>query len=71
MYKHLQNKLKKLLLLYHLGDPDREGCLIVDEILKQEGFTGTVKRILLNALDETSVQKRFFHRYKIIQIFKQ
>ena len=55
LYKHLQKQIKAATTVYHLGDPDREGCLIVDEILKQEGFTGTVKRILLNALDETSV----------------
>lgn len=59
LYKHLQKQIKAATTVYHLGDPDREGCLIVDEILKQEGFTGTVKRILLNALDETSVQNAF------------
>lgn len=34
-------------LVIHAGDPDREGQLIVDEILEHIGYKGKVKRILL------------------------
>ncbi len=38
------------------GDPDREGQLLVDEVLEYLGNKKPVKRILLNALDEKSVR---------------
>ena len=41
--------------IVHAGDPDREGQLLVDEVLDFVGNTKPVKRILLNALDETSI----------------
>ncbi|MBE8955408.1 MAG: DNA topoisomerase III [Quinella sp. 2Q5] len=41
--------------IVHAGDPDREGQLLVDEVLDYVGNTAPVKRILLNALDETSI----------------
>ena len=41
--------------IIHAGDPDREGQLLVDEVLDFVGNTKPVKRILLNALDETSI----------------
>ena len=41
--------------IVHAGDPDREGQLLVDEVLDFLGNTKPVKRILLNALDETSI----------------
>lgn len=43
--------------IVHAGDPDREGQLLVDEVLDYLGNTKPVKRILLNALDEKSIQK--------------
>ena len=43
--------------IVHGGDPDREGQLLVDEVLDYIGTTKPVKRILLNALDETSIKK--------------
>ena len=39
------------------GDPDREGQLLVDEVLEYIGNKKSVKRILLNALDEKSVRE--------------
>lgn len=39
------------------GDPDREGQLLVDEVLEYIGNKKPVKRILLNALDEKSVRE--------------
>ena len=42
-------------VIIHAGDPDREGQLLVDEVLDFLGNKKPVKRILLNALDETSI----------------
>ena len=39
------------------GDPDREGQLLVDEILDECGWSGKTERIWLAALDERSVKK--------------
>ncbi|MBR6267662.1 MAG: DNA topoisomerase 3 [Selenomonadaceae bacterium] len=43
--------------IVHAGDPDREGQLLVDEVLDYIGTDKPVKRILLNALDEKSIKK--------------
>ncbi len=43
--------------IVHAGDPDREGQLLVDEVLDYIGTNKPVKRILLNALDEKSIKK--------------
>ncbi|MBQ1510134.1 MAG: DNA topoisomerase, partial [Selenomonadaceae bacterium] len=43
--------------IVHAGDPDREGQLLVDEVLDYLGNKKPVKRILLNALDEQSIKK--------------
>ena len=41
--------------IIHAGDPDREGQLLVDEVLDFLGNKKPVKRILLNALDRISI----------------
>lgn len=43
--------------IIHAGDPDREGQLLVDEVLEFIGNKKPVLRLLLNALDEKSVRK--------------
>ena len=43
--------------IVHAGDPDREGQLLVDEVLDFVGNKKPVKRLLLNALDEKSVKE--------------
>ncbi|MBQ7516087.1 MAG: DNA topoisomerase 3 [Schwartzia sp.] len=43
--------------IVHAGDPDREGQLLVDEVLDYVGNTKPVRRILLNALDEKSIRE--------------
>lgn len=43
--------------IVHAGDPDREGQLLIDEVLDYVGNTKPVSRILLNALDEKSIKK--------------
>lgn len=41
----------------HAGDPDREGQLLVDEVLHYLKWKGPTKRLLLNATDAASVRK--------------
>lgn len=43
--------------IIHAGDPDREGQLLVDEVLGYMGNEKPVRRILVNALDEKSIKK--------------
>ena len=43
--------------IVHAGDPDREGQLLIDEVLDFVHCKKPVKRILLNALDEQSIKK--------------
>ena len=53
--------IKKLLdeadIIVNGGDPDREGQLLVDELLEFLGNKKPVQRILLNALDDKSVKE--------------
>ena len=55
------NVIKLLLeqcdVIVHAGDPDREGQLLVDELLDHLGNSKPVKRIWLSALDESNVRK--------------
>ena len=41
--------------IVHGGDPDREGQLLVDEVLDYLGTEKPVRRILINALDDKSI----------------
>lgn len=54
------NVIKKLVSdatsIVNAGDPDREGQLLIDEVLDYIGNKKPVKRILLNALDEKSIK---------------
>ena len=49
--------LGKCSIVIHAGDPDREGQLLVDELLEHLGNTKPVQRIWLSALDESNVRK--------------
>lgn len=49
--------LKKATEVVNAGDPDREGQLLVDEVLHYFGWRGKTTRILLNATDPGSVKK--------------
>lgn len=57
-FKIIHNLVKKAEIIVNAGDPDREGQLLVDEVLNELGVLQTkpIKRILLNALDEKSVR---------------
>lgn len=43
--------LKDADVVVHAGDPDREGQLLIDEILDYCNFKGEVQRLLINAKD--------------------
>lgn len=55
--------IKKLLtsadMVFHAGDPDREGQLLIDEILYYLDYKGPVKRLLINAKDDISLKRAF------------
>ena len=49
--------LKKYHTVVNTGDPDREGQLLIDEILHHFQYRGTVNRLLINAVDDDSIRK--------------
>ncbi len=55
-FKIIKDLLGKADEIVNGGDPDREGQLLVDEVIEYVGCKKPVKRILLNALDDTSVK---------------
>ena len=55
--------------IVHAGDPDREGQLLVDEVLEYVGCKKPVQRILLNALDEKSIREAIAHLKPNSQFF--
>ena len=57
--KVIRGLLKESDTVIHAGDPDREGQLLIDEILKYFGYKGTVKRLLIHAKDAVSLARAF------------
>ena len=57
----VKNLIDKADEIVHAGDPDREGQLLVDEVLDYLGNKKPVQRILLNALDEKSIKSANAH----------
>lgn len=55
-FKIIRELIGKATTIVNAGDPDREGQLLVDEVLEYVGNKKPVERILLNALDEKSVK---------------
>ena len=55
--KVIRDLLKKATSVVNAGDPDREGQLLVDEVLEELRWKGPTQRIWLAALDEQSVRK--------------
>lgn len=53
----IKGLLAKATEIVHAGDPDREGQLLIDEVLDYLNNDKPVRRILLNALDEKSIKK--------------
>lgn len=56
-FKIVRDLIGKATTIVNAGDPDREGQLLVDEVLDFVGNHKLVQRILLNALDEKSVRQ--------------
>jgi DNA topoisomerase-3 len=53
----IRGLLKSAKEVVHCGDADREGQLLVDEVLEFCGYRGPVKRLWLSAMDDASVRK--------------
>lgn len=52
----IAEELKACAQVWHMGDPDSEGQLLVDECLDFYGYKGPVKRILINDYNPTPVK---------------
>lgn len=55
--KVLQSLMRKAELIIHAGDPDREGQLLVDEVIRYAGVKCPVERVLINDLTPSAVAK--------------
>lgn len=58
-FKAIVKALASAKVVIHAGDPDREGQLLVDEVLEEAGWKGRTLRVLLSATDPRSVKKAF------------
>jgi DNA topoisomerase III len=57
LLKTIKSLLPRASVVVNAGDPDREGQLLVDEVLAYLGYRGPVDRILVNDLNPTAVRK--------------
>ncbi len=51
--------LKSATEVTHAGDPDREGQLLIDEILLEMGWSGPTQRVWLQDLTQNGIRKAF------------
>ena len=58
-FEYIRSVLKKADVVVNGGDPDREGQLLIDEILEYVSYKGEVRRILINAKDPDSMKRAF------------
>ena len=58
-FKVLAGLLKAADVVIHAGDPDREGQLLIEEILLYCNYKGKVQRLLINAKDDVSMKRAF------------
>ncbi len=58
-FKIIKSLLGKADEVINLGDPDREGQLLVDELIEYCNYKGIVKRLWLNALDDETIGTSF------------
>ena len=56
-YNIIKELLTKADSVVNAGDPDREGQLLVDELLENLGNAKPVQRVLINALDAKSIRQ--------------
>jgi DNA topoisomerase III len=57
LLKAIKALLPRVDLVVNAGDPDREGQLLVDEVLHYLGFRGRVDRVLISDLNPSAVRK--------------
>ena len=57
LLKTIKALLPKAKEVVHAGDPDREGQLLIDEVLEFLGYKGPVRRILVSDLNAPAVKK--------------
>ena len=55
----IDNLLKDTTKVINAGDPEREGQLIVDEVLDFLGYDGPAERLWISALDIRTIKKGF------------
>lgn len=53
----IRARLKQARQLVHAGDPDREGQLLVQEVIEHLGWKGPVQRLLINDLNRPAVAR--------------
>ena len=58
LLKSIKTLLKKATRVVHAGDPDREGQLLVDEVLYFLHYTGPVERLLIRDLSPDAVRRQ-------------
>lgn len=57
LFKNIKTLLPHAREVVHAGDPDREGQLLVDEVLEHLSYRGPVSRILVSDLNPAAVHK--------------
>lgn len=58
-FNAIKDLLKRADVVVNAGDPDREGQLLVDEILQYLKYKGKTERILINSYDEEGLKRAF------------
>ena len=53
----IEGLVAKAASIVHAGDPDEEGCLLIDEIITYTKFNGNVKRLLISDLNDKPVKQ--------------
>lgn len=57
LYSGLKELAKKADVVVNVGDPDREGQYLVDEVLEMLGWHGKTERLFINAMDNSTITK--------------
>lgn len=57
LFDNIKRLLKTAAEVVNAGDPDREGQLLIDEILYHFGYKGPVKRLLINDYNPEAVRR--------------
>jgi DNA topoisomerase-3 len=57
LLKSIKKWIGKASVVVNAGDPDREGQLLIDEILQELGNKKPVRRVLISAFDPVTVEK--------------